>query len=455
MKLFFDPKSAVLIGASANKFRPGYQLFLNMQSSLGDNFYPVNPSLGEIEGKKCYKSVLDIPAAIDLAVIFIPAAAVPETLEQCAQKGIKAVIIESAGFDEVGEEGHKLADRCLAIACKHGMRLWGPNCMGSINACNGKIFSFMNASWKKNLRPGQVSLVVQSGMLSAGFLMHILSVKNFGLSKVCSVGNKMDVDEVDLMEYFVNDPETGVIAMYLESMKRGRAFFELARSTDKPVAVLKSGRSASGQAAAKSHTASLAQDDAILDSAFRQAKIIRVYGMEELMEVARCLSISPSRLTKKPQVAVLTFSGGAGVVCSDDVNDLGMEIARLKPETLKRIKAVFPEWMDPSNPVDVYPAIEKNGPIRVFTESLDALMVDDGVDAIFMHIFAIPAAQGMFMFDQLSELVKKYQKPLVAWVIGHGETAKKVAAELEAHNIAVVDEIAKGIRIIAALTMRR
>ena len=455
MKLFFEPQSGALIGASANKIRPGYHLFKNMQAALGDRFYPVNPSMTEIEGVKCYKSILEIPETVDVAVVFVPARSVPEVLEQCGQKGVKAVIIQSAGFEEVGGEGRELADQCLHVALKNNMRLWGPNCMGMINVPSQKVLSFMGSMWRNRLIPGSVALVVQSGMLSAGFLMHILSKKPFGLSKVCSIGNKMDVDEVDILEYLNNDPETKVMAMYLESMKRGRKFVELAKSTDKPIVVLKSGRTGFGAAAAKSHTAAMAQDDSVLDDALRQARVIRVYEMEEMMEVARCLALSPSKVTPKSRIAVLTFSGGAGVVCSDDAFDRGMEIARLEPETLARLKTVFPEWMDPSNPVDLYPAVEKNGPVKVFGTSLDAVLNDPNVDAVFMHLFAVPTPQDIFQYDLIAGLVQKYKKPLVAWMIGSAEAAAKISAELEKRGIPVVDEIGKGIRILAALTMRK
>jgi acyl-CoA synthetase (NDP forming) len=456
IKLFFEPKTVALIGASANEWKPGCSLFNNMKVTFGDNFFPVHPSLSDIAGKKCYKSILDAPAPIDTAVIFIPARAVPEALEQCAQKGVKAVIIESAGFEEVGTEGIELNRRCLEIAHKNGMRLWGPNCMGMLNVRQMKILSFMNTKmWQGRLIPGDVALIVQSGMLSAGFLLHIITKTPFGLSKVCSIGNKMDVDESDLLEYFIEDPETAVIGMYLESVKRGRKFFELAKSTDKPIVVLKSGRTSFGAQAAASHTASMAQDDAVLNDAFKQARIIRVYEMEDMMELSRCLSKAPHKRIDKPQIAVLTFSGGAGVVCSDDAYDHGMEMAKLRPETLKRIKAVFPEWMDPSNPVDLYPAMEKNGPIKTFGESLEAVMLDPGVDAVFLHIFAVPIKMGMFNYDIMAEMVKKHRKPVVAWLIGQSQAAADMAKELEQRGIAVVDEIGKGVRVIAALTMRK
>jgi acetyltransferase len=436
--------------------KPGNSLFQSMEATFGENFYPVNPKQERIGDKQCWRSIMDVPAEIDVAVVFIPAAAVPEALEQCGIKGIRRVIIESGGFAEVGGEGRALHERCLSIARKYGMRLWGPNCMGAINVRQMKVLSFMGpVMWKGRFVPGPVSLVVQSGMLSAGFLLHILSKTPFGLSKVSSIGNKMDVDEVDILEYLVNDPETGVIAMYLEDIKRGRRFFELARSAKKPMVVLKSGRTAFGSNAAASHTAALAQDDKVLDSALKQAGVIRVYGMKEMMDVARSLAVSEAAPVGKARVAVLSFSGGAGVVCSDDVADYGMELARFSPATFSRIKEVFPAWMDPQNPVDMYPAIEKHGPTKVINEAVEAVMEDPGVDAVYAHFFAPFVKVKLYDYDRLAAAVRKYKKPMVAWTMGRGEIAAEIRKELESRGICVVDEIAEGVRILAAVTMRK
>ena len=359
MKLFFDPNTVALIGASADARRPGNQLFRNMEACFGQDLYPVNPRVDMIGERVCYKSILDVPAEIDVAVVFIPARAVPEALEQCASRGIRRVIIESAGFAETGPEGKALEARCREIARQRGLRLWGPNCMGLINVRRMKVLSFMASwIWQGVFTPGVVSLVVQSGMLSAGFLGHILGRTPFGLSKVCSIGNKSDVDETDLLEYFLADPETEVIAMYLESLEKGRRFIELVRSTDKPIVVLKGGRSAFGTKAAISHTSALAQDARVLDAALGQCGVIRVRGMTELLDVARCLGVARPAKKSRSRTVVLTFSGGGGVVTSDHIADLGLELAELAPATLSGLKEVFPEWMDPANPVDLYPAYE-------------------------------------------------------------------------------------------------
>lgn len=456
MNLFFEPRTVALIGASGNAMRPGHHLFLNLQDSMGDNFYPINPRMKTIGSRVCYPDILSVPSEIDVAIIFIPANSVPEAIEQCAQKGIGRIIIESAGFAEAGPEGKALQERCLEIARSSGIRLWGPNCMGMINVRQMKVLSFMIPFiWKGQFLPGRVSLVVQSGMLSAGFLMHTLSRTPFGLSKVCSIGNKMDVDEVDILEYLISDPQTGVIGMYLETMKRGRRFFNLARSTDKPIVILKSGRSSPGFQAAVSHTASLAQDDRVLDSALKQAKVIRVKGLNELMDVSRCLGVSEAKPAFRSRLAVFSFSGGAGVVTSDDVADYGMELAELAPSTLAKIKKVFPEWMEPSNPVDLYPAIEKNGPTVTVRETFAAVMEDPNVDAVYAHLFAPPISVPLFDYDHMTGLIKKHNKPLVVWIMGHLDGAVVITKELEKRGIPVVDDIARGVRILAALTKRR
>jgi acetyltransferase len=456
MKLFFEPDRVALIGASTNKRRPGSQLFRNMEACFGDDFYPVNPRVDSIDDKKCYKSILDVPAKIDLAVIFIPARAVPQALEQCAEKGIRRVIIESAGFAEVGPEGKALESKCRAIAENTGLRIWGPNCMGLINVHQSKVLSFMASwIWQGVFTPGIVSLVVQSGMLSAGFLAHILGRTPFGLSKVCSIGNKMEVDETDLLEYFVDDPETGVIAMYLESLERGRRFVELARSTDKPIVVLKGGRSSLGKKAAISHTSALAQDAQVMDAALGQARVVRVRGMTELLDVARCLAVSAVKKTTRARTVVLTFSGGGGVVTSDLIADLGMELADLAPATLAELKEVFPEWMDPSNPVDLYPAYEKRGTAETLRRTIDAVMRDPGVDGVYLHAFAPPVKRPLYDYEEMARLVSEHGKPIVVWVMGQPEAAREVCGEFERRGIPTVEEVSRGVRVLAALTMRR
>jgi len=456
MKRFFEPETVALIGASSRGDHPGYQLFLNMRTCFGDRFYPVNSKLAELDETPCYPSILDVPAEIDVAVVFIPAKAVPKALEQCAEKGIDRVVIESAGFAEAGPEGRAINARCLEIARSAGMRLWGPNCMGLINVQQTKVLSFLpNFLWQDRFKKGRVSLVVQSGMLSAGFLSSILSRTPFGLSKIASVGNKMDVDESDILEYLVDDPETGVIALYLESIENGRRFYEACRSTDKPIVVLKSGRTETGARAAMSHTASLAQDDRVVDGALRQAGVIRVHDMNDLMTVARCLGAAPVDAKSRGRTAVMAFSGGAAVVATDCMADSGIDLARLQDSSIEDLREVFPEWMEPVNPLDLYPAIERNGMERVFTHCLEVLLNDPGVDAVYLHLFAWYALDSFVGLERLAELSRKKKKPIVAWTMGESEACGSLMQHLEGMGIPAVDEISKGIRILSAMTLRR
>lgn len=456
MKRFFEPETVALIGASSNQSHPGYQLFLNMKACFGDRFYPVNPKMAKLDGTTCYPSILDVPAEIDVAVVFIPARAVPEALEQCAEKGIDRVVIESAGFAEAGPEGEAINERCLEIAKRAGMRLWGPNCMGLINVRQTKVLSFLlNFLWKDRFRKGRVSLVVQSGMLSAGFLASILSRTPFGLSKIASIGNKMDVDESDVLEYLVDDPETGVIALYLEAIESGRRFYEVCRSTDKPIVVLKAGRTETGARAAMSHTASLAQDDRIVDGALRQAGVIRVHDMNDLLTVARCLGVAPLGAKSRGRIAVMVFSGGAGVVAADSIADRGIDLALLGDSSLERLREVFPEWMEPANPLDLYPAIERNGAQKVVNHCLDTLLNDPGVDAVFLHLFGWYPPEALAGFERIAELSRKKKKPIVAWTMGDHEACDRLRQHLEGMGIPAVEEISKGVRVLSAMTSRR
>jgi acyl-CoA synthetase (NDP forming) len=452
VKRFFEPEKVALIGASGSINRPGYHLFSNMHAGFGERFYPINPNLDQIEGTVCYPSILDVPDRVDLAVAFIPARSVPEILSQCAKKGVSRVIIESGGFAETGPEGRELQRTCLQIAREAKMRLWGPNCMGLINVQQNKILSFMRSHWRDSFIPGPVSLVVQSGMLSAGFLAYFLLESPFGLSKIASIGNKMDVDEIEVLEYLIDDGDTRVIALYLESLERGRRFFELARSTDKPLIILKAGRSEMGAQAARSHTASLAQNDRIVDAAFRQTGVIRTTDFHELFDVARALGVSCEKKRAGNRVAVLTFSGGAAVLASDALSDYGMQIAKLDKTTTEKMERVYPEWMKPTNPIDLYPAIERSGFAPAVQRALEAVIEDPAVDAVYVHVVA-----GLYTetpdFKSVFDRARMVGKPIVVWTMGDRESISAMRVELESLGVPVVKEISRGVRVLAALTV--
>lgn len=447
---FFHPDGVAIIGATDSELKGGFHILRNTLAGYKGKVYPVNPRLGEILGTKCYPDIASIPGSFELAVFFIPARFLPQAIRDCAAKGAKAIIIESAGFSEVGDEGRALQAESVALAKSLGVRLWGPNCMGLLDGHSRNVFSFMYTDmWTTLMKPGPVSLIVQSGMLSAGFLMMILERGGMGISKVCSIGNKCDVHETELLEYLVQDENTGVIACYLESIVDGRKFLELARSTYKPVVVLKAGRSPMGMKAAMSHTASLSGEDSIYTGAFSQAGIVQVYDMHELMDFARGFSkagFCPGR----GGAAVLTFSGGAGIVTTDLLSDHGIGLADFSPPTWEALKEVFPAWMSPAHPVDLWPAVEQKGLEPVYDRAVGAVMEDPNVDSVIIQTIAWSFISTDYL-KRVSQLKERYGKPVVMWMIGSHEVVEQHRVVAEDLGIPVFSEIHRSVAFLAGL----
>ncbi len=455
MEFFFNPSGVAVIGASDNQARGGFHLFRNTIQSYEGPVYPVNPRLSSLLDRPCFPDVSSIPDDFDLAIFFVPAPALPDTIRACARKRVKGIIIESAGFAEVGERGRALQQECVSLAREHGIRLWGPNCMGLLDAHRRHVFSFMYTdAWKTLLKPGDVSMSVQSGMLSAGFLMMILERGGLGISKMCSIGNKCDVQETELLEYFIQDPATRVIGLYAESIADPRGFLDLASKTDKPIVVLKGGRSPGGARAAMSHTASMASDHAVMRSAFRQAGIVEVTDVNELMDVLRGFSKTPTcSVRENAGTAVITFSGGGGIVTSDLLHEAGLSLAELGGETLTALKAVYPPWMDPANPADIWPAIEHSGIRKVYGTVSEAVMRDPAVDSVIVHIFTNMVESSLFA--NLARLRNELGKPVVAWLAGMGEGLKAFRTGLEEVGIPAFDEMSRCVSVLAAILHHR
>ena len=341
MDFFFEPNGVAVVGATPETYSGGRYLIANLTLGYQGPIYPVNPKYNEILGLKCYPRVSDIHGPLDLALIFVPADVVPQILEDCVKKGVRGAILESSGFAEVGPEGKALQDQCLAIAKKGGMRLWGPNCMGLIDTSKRYVFSFITPeAWQGVINPGGVSLIVQSGLLSAGFVTTLMGNKTLGLAKVCSIGNRSDVEETELLEYLLKDPATKVIGLYLESFIHGRRFYELALSSKKPIVVLKGGKTPLGAEASASHTASLAGNDELIRGALKQAGVHQADDFFEMVDIARTLEMD-FHLQNPPEgkgrIAILSYSGAAGIVTTDHMVANGLTLARLSPQTLEAL----------------------------------------------------------------------------------------------------------------------
>ncbi|MEK6654974.1 MAG: CoA-binding protein, partial [Thermodesulfobacteriota bacterium] len=301
--------------------------------------------------------------------------------------------------------------------------------------------------------PGTVSLVVQSGMLSAIFLIDIMSHAEMGVSKVCSVGNKVDVNECDILEYFLTDPDTGVIGFYLESFSDGRRFMDLCRQSDKPICVLKGGRSRKGAEATLSHTASLAGNQRIISGALRQAGVYEARDFKQMMDFCRSLAlIKPSANRSSRQVAILTFSGGAGIVSTDFVEEQGLSMAELSESTRASLKKLFPEWMPVANPVDLWPALESHigADVDVYSRSLTAVLGDPEVDAVFLHI-AVGTPRIRLNLSDLAVQVCTAGKPVIVWIIGRRDDAYEFQKQALPYGIPVFTELSRAAECLAVV----
>jgi len=454
LKYFFEPKGIAVVGASPRANSGGNNLLKNITRGYKGAVYPVNPNHKEIMGLKAYPSVSAIDGAIDLAIVFVPAAQSPGVLRECVAKGIKGAILENAGFAEVGAEGRALQDECIAIAREGALRLWGPNCMGLIDMRKRYVFSFMLPDlWDGLSDAGGISLIVQSGLLSAGFIMSVLSRKILGLAKVCSIGNKSDINEIECLEFLLDDPDTKVIALYLESLAHGRRFLELAKSSIKPIVLLKGGKSDAGARASLSHTASLAGNYPILKAALRQAGVKEADDFFEMTDIARCLDKGFERgpnTTRAGRVAVLTYSGASGIVTADHLEKHGLDLAPLTPETVKRLQEKSPPWMPVNNPVDYWPAIEKHGVLGALKEGISALYSDPGVDGVIIHLFA---SGGLWALDLLEIMdgIKDRKKPVLLWIIGLKDEVEHIKRGMERAGWPVFDEIQRLVKVMSIL----
>ncbi|MFA5309903.1 MAG: CoA-binding protein [Dehalococcoidales bacterium] len=338
--------------------------------------YPVNPNEAEVAGVKAYKSVLDIPGPVELAIVVVPAAAVPSVFRQLAEKKVKAAVIISAGFAEVDEHGAKLEAEVKAIAREAGIRFTGPNCNG-----HADLHTHVSSiGFAGTIPAGGMALLSQSGTLGAS-IMQIAASRGIGLSKFVSTGNEADLRMEDYLEYLAKDEDTRIIAVYIEGLREARRFYELAReiTRNKPIIAMKSGSTAAAAKAARSHTGTLAGADAIYTAAFRQAGVIRVEDEEALCDTAIALSNLP--LPRGNRIAILTMGGGFGVVTAEDCEKEGLEIATLEPRTLKKLAAILPPRWSPGNPVDMV-GVRPGGKDNIGDACLQALLEDKNVDSI-------------------------------------------------------------------------
>ena len=446
MNKFFNPTSIAVVGASTRRI--GYQIIENLLYGYQGRIYPVNPNHSEIAGLPCFSSLEDIPSPVDLAIILVPAPATPSVLESCARKGIIRVMIESAGFAEVGEAGKAVQDRCTAIAKAAGIRVWGPNCMGLVDIPGKQYLTFMHPSvYADGLVPGRTALVVQSGMLSGVFLTE-MSRRAIGIGKVCSIGNKSDLDECDLLEYLLDDPETDAVALYLESIPRGRVFTQLAMQSTKPIVVLKGGKSQMGARAAMSHTSSLSGNSRLLHSVLETAGVTMARDFNHMVHLALAMASTP-KVSPKCRTAILTFSGGAGILTCDMLEKHQLNVAKLSGRTCTALKGLFPDWMPVNNPIDLYPAIERKGYIPVFNQACRIVLDDPNVDVMMIHFLA-GVDDRMMDLNALKKKADTVGKAVFFWLVGRQGSTRMFREEAQILGIPVYGEISRAVECLSA-----
>ena len=433
LEAIFSPKSVAVVGASNRDGSVGNAIFKNiLLGGFCGTLYPVNPKASSICGVHSYKSVSAIPEEeIDLALIIVPAETVPDVVEECGRKRVRGAVVVSAGFKEVGPEGAALERRIVEIAQRYKMPLVGPNCLGVINT---DAATMLNASFARAFpRRGNLAFVSQSGALCAGILDYARG-RDIGFSKFISVGNKADVTELDLLRYLAEDDSTDVILMYLETLVDGRAFIELAREITgeiahrKPILAIKSGRTTQGAAAALSHTGALAGSDSVYDAIFAQAGILRVDTVEELFDFAVGFSRQP--LPKGNRFAIVTNAGGPGIMATDAAIRHGLELAKLRPETLEALKAKLPPTANLFNPIDVIGDAAHDR----YATAVEAALSDSNVDGLVVLLTPQAMTEIEATAACVGELAPRFGKPVLASFLGHVDVSKGVKI-LEQHNI--------------------
>jgi len=409
--ILFDPKSIAVIGASASKGKLGNDVLRNLiESGFEGRIYPINPRGGEILGLRVNRSVSEVAGDIDVAVIVIPAKDVLPAIEDCGRKGVKALVVITAGFKEMGHEGHEAEKKLVEIAEKYGMIIQGPNCLGIINTSSPYNASFSAGTPRK----GTIAFASQSGALMTGILDWSLMEK-IGFSKFVSLGNKAQLDEADFVEAFGKDPDSTFILLYIESVVDGRKFMEACRKVvpNKPIFVVKSGVSAAGARAASSHTGSLAGSDTAYDVAFRQCGVSRADNMAELFDVAAVFD--DMDLPSGNRVSIVTNAGGPGILTTDACEASGLKIAQFTSQTIEFLKENLPPAASVYNPIDALGTAQPED----YALCVEASLRDENVDAVLVLLTPQAMTKVTETAQTLVESHRKYPgKPLIAVFMG-------------------------------------
>ncbi len=444
---FFNPRSVAIIGSFREGYFGGYVIVRSLlKAGYKGEIFPVNPGYQEVHGIKVHPSLLDIPDQTDVAVIMINARSVLSMITQCADRGIRSVVVVSDGFAERDAEGARLQEEMVSLARSLDLRIVGPNTAGVANTANGFNPCPYEAGYYK-IRQGVIAICAQSGMINPQAVTY--PEMRFGVSKICDFGNKCDVDECDLLDYLEKDDNTAVISMYLESIRNGRGFLKLARqvATRKPVLVLKSGRTGEGAKASESHTGSLAVDDRIFDGVCSQAGVLRLEQFGDIFEMPKIFAAG--ELPSGNRVGILTVTGGVAVMAIDECAKQGLSLARLGGGSADELEKLFPGLG--KNPVDVGPMMAAvPNAFDLYPRLLDTILQDENVDVLFAVLWATPAGDVISKYVETYEGLKaRSRKPVVIWIYGPDAGAiTELGERMELCGFPVFDTPEKCIRAL-------
>jgi len=450
----FEPQSVAVIGASGTPHKAGNDVIQNiLANEFEGQLYLVNPKGGEILGHPVYPSIQDLPENIDQAIIILPATATPQAIRDCAAKGAKSVVLAAGGFAEVDQRGEELQQETIQAIQDSGVRAIGPNTSGHTSTPHKFTSSFFPLG---KVPRGKVSYIAQTGNFATHTMRYIMTGEHFGVARVLGMGNKLDVEESEVLEFFGQDPETEAIFIYLESFKKPRRFLEVAREVTrvKPVILLKGGATAEGSRAAVAHTAALASDDRIIEGALRQAGVVRIYDYSHLILAAKAISAMP--LPKGNRVSFLAPSG-AMLVCMTDLcrRRWGLEVPAIEEQTRRYLQDISPPFIRMRNPVDIWPAATVSGVEEAYREGTEAVLKDANIDAVVM-VLMITDETGVPPLDFIVDLAQRYpDKPLYVNFTGqkkHMDTAK---AYLEPRGVPTFPLIEEPFEVLSILARCR
>jgi len=457
LRRFFEPRTVAVIGASSTPHKPGNDVIRNMiANGYTGKIFPVNPKGGDILGIQAFRSIRDLPEGLDLAIIILPAGANPDAVRECAARGIQAVVLAAGGFSEVDEQGRALQEELLRAIKETGIRALGPNTSGHSSLPHHFTSSFFPLG---RIPRGPISYIAQTGNFATHTMRYISTEEHFGVARVVGLGNKLDIDENDILEYYATDPETKAIFIYLESFKNPKRFMEIAGKVtrSKPVILLKGGSSREGAQAAVAHTAAMASDDRLIDAALKQAGVVRIYEYSHLVLAAKVLACMP--LPRGNKVSFLAPSG-AQLVCVTDLcrRTLGLDVPAVEEATRRRLQEISPSFIRMRNPVDIWPAASVNGVLAAYREGMEAVLKDPNIDAV-VPILLLTDETGVPPLDFLVDLSRKYpDKPILATFTGEKKHREAAQAFLEPRGVPtfpLIEEPFKVLSILAACRRAR